>query len=113
MDDVVTVDANGKSYVTNKVEIRSIIHQYVESEFGKLADSATSSGLIDVKDLINDKMEALEKEIVAYFEFKVNKITESLVEKMLTHHFENEVNNRVEKKLLELGLDTKKIKGNF
>jgi len=85
----------GEIMVVKPQEVRDVLHDFIESEIGVLGDGMRTR----MKERLEFKMRQVEYELKIHVEDKINKLTESILEKTIDRIVEEEVNRRVLEKL--------------
>lgn len=90
---------NGDVLLFTPKELRLELKQYIEDELRLFS----SDGVADIKknaiENIESKLKLMEKSLLNHIDNKFNKITETIIESILNHKFEEEVNRRLNAKL--------------
>ena len=111
--DLLTVeDKNGDYLVVTKQEVTKIIREFITSEIGNLPDEISERHKKDLSLRVNNKMLDLEKELLAFINYKFDSVAEKACEMLLNRKFNEEIDKRVEIKVEQLLLEKQK-KGRF
>jgi len=103
----ISFDDEGALVVT-KEETEDVIKQMLVNNYHLTASEIVSNLEKCLKNEIDAKFDCIEKELSAYIEFKINNLSEKLVEMLLNRKFNEEVDKKVQLRIQEL-----KIKGKF
>jgi hypothetical protein len=111
--DLITLkDELDNLYVVTKQETSKVIRDYVANEIGNLPDKISERHKKDLQSALDQKMKVLEKELVAFIDYKFDTIAEKACEMLINRKFIEEVNKRVDEKVEKLLLEKQK-KGKF
>jgi hypothetical protein len=111
--DLITLkDELDNLYVVTKQETSKVIRDYVANEIGNLPDEISGRHKKDLQSALDQKMRTLEKELVAFIDYKFDTIAEKACEMLINRKFIEEVNKRVDEKIEKLLLEKQK-KGRF
>lgn len=107
--DLLTVKNGEDNFISiTKQETKLIIGEIIKDNFNFFADEKIVGYKSLFEEKINNKLNEIEKNIDAYIEYRFDMLAEKLSEKLLTRHFENEVNKKV-----DFIINNKKVKGKF
>lgn len=115
--DYITIKGEQKDItVVTKQETRSVIKELIEKECGPALIKATTNILStfdtmiesNIKPEMNEKFSTMQKDVVAYIDFKIDILSQKICEMLITRKFNEEVDKRVNEKLEKL-----KTKGKF
>jgi hypothetical protein len=111
--DLLTVeDKNGDYLVVTKQEVTKIIREFITSEIGNLPDEISERHKKDLSLRVNNKMLDLERDLLAFINYKFDSVAEKACEMLLNRKFNEEIDKRVEIKVEQLLLEKQK-KGRF
>ena len=115
--DYITIKGEQKEItVVTKQETRSVIKELIEKECGPALIKATTNILStfdtmiesNIKPEMNEKFSTMQKDVVAYIDFKIDILSQKICDMLITRKFNEEVDKRVNEKLEKL-----KTKGKF
>lgn len=115
--DYITIKGEQKDItVVTKQETRSVIKELIEKECGPALIKATSNiistfdTMIDnnIKPELNEKFSVMQRDVVAYIDFKIDILSQKICDMLITRKFNEEVDKRVNEKMEKL-----KTKGKF
>ena len=115
--DYITIKGEKKEItVVTKQETRSVIKELIEKECGPALIKATTNILStfdtmiesNIKPEMNEKFSTMQKDVVAYIDFKIDILSQKICDMLITRKFNEEVDKRVNEKFEKL-----KTKGKF
>ena len=115
--DYITIKGEQKEItVVTKQETRSVIKELIEKECGPALIKATTNILStfdtmiesNIKPEMNEKFSTMQKDVVAYIDFKIDILSQKICDMLITRKFNEEVDKRVNEKFEKL-----KTKGKF
>jgi hypothetical protein len=112
-DDIIIPAPDGKAFSLNTKRISAMVAEEVRYNMNEVTSDSMLSKNKEIINLINLKLETFEQHMLAYFDYKVQKVSDNIFEKTLSHLFEEEVNKRVRLKILENETNKYKNKGKF
>jgi len=82
--DILTVkDNNDDLYVVTKQEVARVIREFITNEIGNLPDEISERHKKDLASKIGNKMAILEKDLIAFIDYKFDTIAEKACEMLL------------------------------
>ena len=110
--DYITIKGKHKEItVVTKQETRSVIKELIERECGPALVKATMNVLStfdtmienNIKPDLNEKFSNMQRDVVAYIDFKIDLLSEKICDMLITRKFNEEVDKRVNEKLKTRG----------
>jgi len=86
---------NGEVIVVKPHEVRDVLNDFIESEFGSMSDNMKNQ----IKERLEFKLKQIEYSLKEHIEDKINKLTEKILEKTIDRIVEEEINRRVLEKI--------------
>ena len=99
-------------FVATKQEVAKVIREFVIGEIGNLPNEISDRHKKELSVKINEKMVVLEKELIAFIDYRFDSIAEKACEMLLNRKFTEEVNKRVDERIEKTILEKQK-KGKF
>lgn len=109
--DYITIKGEQKDItVVTKQETRSVIKELIEKECGPALIKANSNiistfdTMIDnnIKSELNEKFSVMQRDVVAYIDFKIDILSQKICDMLITRKFNEEVDKRVNEKMEKL-----------
>lgn len=98
----IPVEADASGFVlATKQEVTKIVGDFVQKEFEELKDFFIQKR-ITYNTIIEEKMKALEKQLIAYLDHKFNVTVENMCNKLLDRKIQEEIEQRVNDRLEEI-----------
>lgn len=108
---VVPTEDENKLVVT-KQEVANILRQFISNEIGNLPDEIAKNHKEELIKHITQKIEIIEKELLAFIDYKFDTLAEKACDILISRKFNEEVEKRVEEKAERLIIEKQK-KGRF
>lgn len=111
--DLLTIkDEKDDYYVVTKQETAKVIRDFIASEIGNLPDEISekhkkrifdelNKRMLAIENMMTTRISEIEKEIAAFIDFKFDNLAEKASELLINRKFMEEVNKKVEDKLLQ------------
>ena len=101
---------NEDSLILTLEETQVFLKGFIETELGYYTDEVSRKRKTEVEERLNLRLIQLQEDILAHVNYKINKITERIVEATITRVVEEEVDKRVKEKLKKLnGINKNKL----
>lgn len=96
-------DSVGQTLLLTKIETKSIVKEYIESEFDALLHQKVNNTLKEIGGNADKRIEEIEKSVSAYIDYKFDKLSEKICELLLHRKFNEEVERKVKERLNKRG----------
>jgi hypothetical protein len=111
--DLLSIPTEGGNHIiATKQEVAKHIKDFISIEIGNLPKEMADKHKKELVVNINEKMVLLEKELIAFIDYRFDSIAEKACEMLLNRKFTEEVNRKVDERIEKIILDKQK-KGKF
>jgi ABC-type sulfate transport system substrate-binding protein len=96
-------DKDDNFLVITKIETKNVIREFIKDEFDFLTNKVVINQSKEIEKDVNRRIEAIEKSVSAYIDYKFDKLSEKICELLLTRKFDEEVDRKVKERLNKRG----------